>query len=876
MAYKFFYFAGTHWDREWYKTFQGFRIHLVRAIDDLIETFGNSTDIPVFHLDGQTILLEDYLEIKPGSRERLRKLIIEKRLLIGPWYCMPDEFLASGESLIRNLQMGHRICDEWGADPWKIGYICDIFGHISQMPQILNGVGIKYAVLGRGTNEHTTPSFFRWQSPDSSEVVCFKVPDKSGYGSFAMDVCGQRMHGRNVDVNSSEFEHNARIYLDHEKERSNVPVIVIMDAMDHEPLHHEIPEYISKLKEIYPDDIIVQENLTEAFREADKYHSDMPVKTGELNETGKIKGLHLHLLSHTLSSRRSIKDRNDKCQQLLEKFLEPLYVYLSLRGIHYDHGYLRTAWRHLLQNHPHDSLCGCSIDRVHEDMKYRFSQVENICDAVREDVFAQLAGGVKIIDNNNKYLTIFNSLPYCREGVFEVSLPFNRDYSKWQEPFGYQEVCAFRIYDSSGNEIKYIIDNIETDSTIRTAGEQTVRADIYRIRFSAVLGPFGTTSFRIEPQNSPVRYFNKIVDCDGTLSNSKISVRVDHDGSLTITNKITGKVYTGIFGLSDDGEIGDGWNSVRPADDFEITHSRLSDIRISVNNSIYGEIIVERVISVPESMIYSKKGIHRSTVKNDIVCCFKIGLAVDSDKIDIRLTVKNVCRDHRLRLVIPTTINSDTYSANQAFAFNRRSCGIDENTSDWKEKSQLEKSTAGIVSIRDDKDILAFVSKSGLHECGINNDCKKTMYITLLRAFSKTMTTDGEPGGQELFDHEYEFCLLAGDGRVTESMLQKLQDELQAPIYSFISSVEDNTSYLTVKGDVCVSTVKPSDDETGMILRMYNVNSSASPYQVGCDFKYTSMHECDLLEQTNTDTEHNDTIRNEIAPDQILSIKIVQ
>src|SRR6478609_7122771 len=150
----------THWDREWYLTHEQFRFRLVALIDRLLDLLDSDPSYKYFHLDGQTIVLEDYLEIRPEQETRLRAQIAAGRILIGPWYDMPDEFLVSGESLIRNLMRGHRISREFGVDPWKNGYICDIFGHIAQMPQIFNGFGIRHAVLGRGTNEHNTPAHF--------------------------------------------------------------------------------------------------------------------------------------------------------------------------------------------------------------------------------------------------------------------------------------------------------------------------------------------------------------------------------------------------------------------------------------------------------------------------------------------------------------------------------------------------------------------------------------------------------------------------------------------------------------------------------------------------------------------------------------------
>lgn len=88
---------------------------------------------------------------------------------------MPDEFLLSGESLIRNLMIGHKISADWGVEAWKYGYLCDVFGHMAQMPQILKEFGIRYALLGCGTNEHTTPAHFVWESPDGSDDTSVQI-----------------------------------------------------------------------------------------------------------------------------------------------------------------------------------------------------------------------------------------------------------------------------------------------------------------------------------------------------------------------------------------------------------------------------------------------------------------------------------------------------------------------------------------------------------------------------------------------------------------------------------------------------------------------------------------------------------------------------
>ncbi len=450
-------FSGTHWDREWYQTYQGFRFRLVEMLDHLVDYFESHDGKSVFHMDGQTIVLEDYAGINPDGYERLKKLIEQGRIFIGPWYCMPDEFLVSGEALIRNLIRGGQICRSVGAEPWKCGYVCDTFGHISQLPQIFRGFGIHSSVLGRGTNEHTTPSVFVWVSPDGSSVDTFKLPDSNGYGCFTGDVCGQRVARFWLRADDKAFEEKAASHIAHEKARTNVPFIVLWDALDHEPFHEETQDYVKKLQEMYPDDTVLQTNLLDALNHIPD-RSVLPHRTGELTEPGKnLKANYVQVLTHVLSAHQLIKARNDRCQALLEKRLEPAMLIFRYFGFRPTDEYRKTAWKYLLRNHPHDSICGCSIAQVHKDMIYRFDQVAEIYDELMEEGTWKISDCIKFAGGDESHLTVMNTDPRGYSGLVELDIPFNQNYAKWHEPVGYEDIAAFRLYDRNGTEIPYAI-----------------------------------------------------------------------------------------------------------------------------------------------------------------------------------------------------------------------------------------------------------------------------------------------------------------------------------------------------------------------------------------------------------------------------------
>ena len=173
--WQFVVIAHSHWDREWYVPFQTYRIRLVGLMDRVLDILVSDPQYKHFMTDGQSVLLEDYLAVRPDRRRLIARLVREGRLLIGPWYVAPDEFLPGGESLIRNLQRGLRLSQEFGG-AMRVGYSPDAFGHIAHLPAILRGFGFEYAVVWRGLDERARKSEFIWQSPDGSSVLTLHMP----------------------------------------------------------------------------------------------------------------------------------------------------------------------------------------------------------------------------------------------------------------------------------------------------------------------------------------------------------------------------------------------------------------------------------------------------------------------------------------------------------------------------------------------------------------------------------------------------------------------------------------------------------------------------------------------------------------------------
>jgi mannosylglycerate hydrolase len=376
----------THWDREWYQTFQQFRLKLVHLIDGLLDILHDDINFKYFMLDGQTIVLEDYLQMRPEREDELRRYIQRGRIIIGPWHILPDMFLVSPEAHIRNLLEGDRTSRRFGTK-MMVGYMPDSFGHIGQMPQILQGFGIESASLWRGVDDQ--PCEFWWQAPNGSQVFMANLRDSYGNGAELPASDSRRFAELLSERVASLKAHSAASDLlimygtDHmETSPLTSSAIAFSDSAleGNKVIHSTLPDYIASVRSS-----IQSETL--------------PVVKGELRSS-----LRSPLLPGVLSTRVWIKQENQACQTLLEKWVEPFNVFAgrttvksgasNINRLSHPASIIRQAWRLLMENHPHDSICGCSIDQVHREMKVRFDQVKQIGEELTRQSLSLLAESV--------------------------------------------------------------------------------------------------------------------------------------------------------------------------------------------------------------------------------------------------------------------------------------------------------------------------------------------------------------------------------------------------------------------------------------------------------------------------------------------------
>ncbi len=374
----------THWDREWYATFETFRAQLVELWDELLALTEADPDFR-FLMDGQTVVIDDYLEVRPEAKARLERAVRSGQIQVGPWYTLPDEFLVSGETLVRDLQRGIAEGEAHGGS-MRAGYLPDSFGHAAQMPQIYRQLGFRHAVVWRGVPLAIDRVAFIWEAPDGSRILTAYMGNSYSQG---------------VDLPTEPVALAVRIASALKAIAPFRPTrnVLLMNGNDH---------------------VLPQQALSAAVRAAsgrlggilirlarlDDYLATLPADgwphwRGELRSSARA-----NVLMGTLSVRAPDKQRYFEATQSLERMAEPL---AALTGVDAAHA-LDQAWTLILQNAAHDTACGSGIDAVAEESKRRSTSVLEIAERIVDRALPQLAGTGQV----------WNPSPFPRQGLVEV------------------------------------------------------------------------------------------------------------------------------------------------------------------------------------------------------------------------------------------------------------------------------------------------------------------------------------------------------------------------------------------------------------------------------------------------------------------------
>ena len=350
----------THWDREWYAPFQTFRMRLVELLDGLIPQLESDPDYRHFLLDGQMAVIDDYLAIRPQAEVRLRQLALGGRVAMGPWYILMDEFLVSGETIIRDMEVGLARAATFGG-AMDIGYLPDMFGHIAQMPQLLAQFGFEHAVVWRGVPAAVDRSAFWWEAPDGSKVRAEYLV--SGYSN------GEVL----PDTGSALLEQISKWEAEYAPLLADLPILW-MNGTDHLMPQPWLGRVVAEARALTHDLDISVTSLAEHVHTAPT--SGLPVYRGELRS-----GARANLLMGVASNRVDVRQAAARVERSLERIAEPLSA-LLLPADEWPEAFLEMAWLEVIRNAAHDSICACSHDDVCLAVLHRYAEAGQIADGL--------------------------------------------------------------------------------------------------------------------------------------------------------------------------------------------------------------------------------------------------------------------------------------------------------------------------------------------------------------------------------------------------------------------------------------------------------------------------------------------------------------
>lgn len=817
MANKVHVVPHFHWDREWYFTTEESRILLVQDMEEVLNVLETRADYPYFVLDGQTAILEDYLAVKPENRERLKRLVADGKLIIGPWYTQTDEMVVGGESVVRNLLYGKSDCEEFGGR-MMIGYLPDSFGQSAAMPQILNGFGITWCMFWRGTSERmgTDKTEFYWRGDAGSRVLVQLLP--LGYAI-----------GKYLPTEEGELKERLDKYFPVLDRGATTDHILLPNGHDQMPLQKNILAVMQAAERLYPGRQLTLGRYEDVFKEIEK-----AIGLKEL-EGEFLDGKYMRVHRSIYSTRADLKAANTRIENKLVNILEPLMCIAYRLGFEYQHGLVELIWKELLKNHAHDSIGCCCSDKVHQAIAQRFSLAEERVDQLTDYYMRRIVDAMEDTICVDK-LTAFNLLPYERTGVVagEVTTRMKSFYLQDEQ----EQTVPYRILSCEEVDAGLI------DRQIVHYGnyEPFVR---YQIAFYDTVPAMGYKTYLVreaEADRETTGAFGALAEPAAMLENLFYQIAVTAHGTLQITDKQTGQCYKDVLLLEDGSDDGDEYDYSPLADDYVLT-SR--DCQATTRIRDYG-CMTEAEIHYHWKLPADLESRQQKSRDGYVDIQLQITLVQEDPTIRIRMTVDNQAKDHRLRVLIPGQKPSQYSVADHQFGSIRRlvqdpAMAVWEQE-EWSERPDSIYPFLSYVHLQQTEG-LAFLTNS-VREYEVTGAAGDTLAVTILRSVGMLgkgglYRRPGRPSGIGLATPdsqlpgktEYQFALTTQISRVANAAREYVTPVVtynKMPFHAMKLNAAEVTvpysfSLFRMVGDeVIMGALKKAEQQEALIYRCYN------------------------------------------------------
>ncbi|MBC6402154.1 MAG: glycoside hydrolase family 38 [Hyphomonadaceae bacterium] len=629
----------THWDREWYFTNEKYTARLVRIFPSVLKSLDNG-QINNFLFDGQTSALEDLIaNTEPDVAQKVAAFIKDGRINIGPWYVMPDEFLCAGESLVRNLEEGIRVSKRYGESSF-LGYLPDTFGHIAQMPRIFRGFGIDTAVVWRGVR--IDDDVFEWQSPDGTSVTCLFLPE--GYY--------QQPFSR------LDYDQAVTRYFDTLSARSGRTPYVLTQGGDHlvppDNLKDRIQRYNASQEKYKLYLTTLRGHIAEY---CSRHSSEKPVLEGELRDN-----TNAFVLPDVLSTRRYLKRENQELEDRLIGQIEPLLAAADLGDL-YPHHYLRETWKLLLQQHAHDSICGCSIDEVHREMMVRFRRIRDRLDGLQTLVSEYLGLTTPYLNRtgnpspfaDDRYITAFNPSPVANHGWHPLDIFLEG-----------REASALEVKDETGTKYDTVLCCSKQHRAFSSPVDdfpEHVSGHLYELYVRSHIKGWESKCLTVEKSGG--RPPDELTGTPAANIQNRYYTLSVSDTGIQIEDRETGQMIQSAISIISEGDAGDTYNFSPPGAPWT-AKAQIVDCKTNCMGEHGSELDVGLRIVQPASLDADRQGASENKVVSH--GRLKLRLLTDESFMRARLNWTNNARDHRLRMVMPLVDKVSSSRSDSAFS----------------------------------------------------------------------------------------------------------------------------------------------------------------------------------------------------------------